>query len=136
MKQEEQKELLKKALFGYLPYNPKIKFIDSDEVFGITFESMGQWSNDMVPMATLEYTFKSSDPIGWKLLLRPLSDYQDINSSAMNELNIDIQDQIVLEQFALGEILLSNMPYGIVEMMKENHIDFNDLITDNLAITN
>jgi len=69
----ENKELLFKALCSYLPYDPKIKFTDSDNIFGITFESTPQWDDTLYPMATLKFTLELSRTIGWGLLLRPLS---------------------------------------------------------------
>jgi hypothetical protein len=69
-----------------------------------------------------------------KPILRPLSDYKDVNSQAMNDLNIDITDQILISDLAEGKELYQVFPYYIIEIMCRNHIDFQELIPKDLAI--
>ena len=75
-----------------------------------------------------------SDPTGVKLILIPLSDYTDVNSESMNDLNCDLQYQIELSDFAKGHKSLYQWSVGVYKIMCENHIDFNRLIEKGLAI--
>lgn len=70
----------------------------------------------------------------FKAILNPLSDYIDILGKGINMLNIDVQDQIELCDFADKKIGLSQVSYGLYEIMCKNHIDFNRLIEKGLAI--
>lgn len=67
-------------------------------------------------------------------ILHPLSDYKDVNSKAMNELNCDVMDMIRISELANQQIGLSSVQYGVIEIMCDNHIDFNRLIESGLAI--
>lgn len=69
----------------------------------------------------------------FKPILKSLSDYTDILGEGINMLNIDVQDQIELCDFAEQKIGLSQISYGLYEIMCINHIDFNRLIEKGLA---
>jgi len=69
-----------------------------------------------------------------QIILKPLSDYTDINSKAMNDLNLDVNDQIDLVEFANKIIGLNQISYGLYQIMCKNHIDFNRLIETGKAI--
>jgi len=73
-------------------------------------------------------------PIALFPILKPLSDYKDINSPAMSDLNCDIFDQIRLSELANREIFYKGLPYGTAQICFKNHIDIFDLISDGLAI--
>ena len=70
----------------------------------------------------------------FKPILSPLSDYKDVNSKAMSELNCDVMDMIRISELANQRIGLSSVQYGVIEIMCDNHIDFNRLIESGLAI--
>lgn len=70
-----------------------------------------------------------------KPILRPLSDYYDINSPAMNDLNLDISDQIWLVNLADGTYHVDDLPYRLACILAEEHIDFMGLIPAGLAIS-
>src|SRR5574344_920650 len=63
-----------------------------------------------------------------KLLLRPLSDYADINSDAMNSLNCDMSEQIQISEFASKRISLSSVSVGAFDVLVSNHVDVFGLI--------
>ena len=70
-----------------------------------------------------------------KPLLRPLSEYQDINSPAMQELNEDLGTLIHINELANRETLLSSIPYYVAQVCFENHIDVFNLINHDLALS-
>ncbi|MDH5570381.1 MAG: hypothetical protein OEY89_01370 [Gammaproteobacteria bacterium] len=69
-----------------------------------------------------------------KPILRPLSDYNDINSKAMMELNCDLTDQMNICELAQKTMSLHKIPYSTICVMNENHIDYHNLIEDGLAV--
>lgn len=69
-----------------------------------------------------------------KLILKPLSDYLDINSPAMNELNCDISDQITLQELASKKTIYGHISYSSMQLYLKNHIDVFGLIEQDLAI--
>lgn len=115
-----------KHLAPYLPYKLNYKDNNGRIVklntldFGVDLVNMG-WGNALNV---------------WKVkpILRPLSDYRDVNSKAMNELNCDVMDMIRISELANKRIGLSSVQYGVIEIMCDNHIDFNRLIESGLAI--
>lgn len=69
-----------------------------------------------------------------KPILRPLSDYADINSDAMNSLNCDMSEQINLNEFAIGYICLGSLYQSTYDLCLKNHIDVFGLIDKGLAL--
>ncbi len=69
-----------------------------------------------------------------KPILHPLSDYRDINSLQMSDLNFDLTDQISISDLANKKIGYWQLPYATILLMSEAHIDFQDLISQGLAI--
>lgn len=69
-----------------------------------------------------------------KLLLRPLSDYKDVNSKAMSDLNCDISTQIMIADFAIKAIGLHHLPYIAVCVLFQNHLDVFGLIDKGFAV--
>ena len=69
-----------------------------------------------------------------KPLLRPLSDYADINSNSMNSLNCDMSEQINLNEFAIGYICLGSLYQSTYDLCLKNHIDVFGLINQGLAL--
>lgn len=70
-----------------------------------------------------------------KPILRPLSDYSDVNSPKMIELNCDLENQIEISNLAAGTYGYWNCTYKTIEIMCEKHIDFQGLIDKGLAIS-
>lgn len=61
-----------------------------------------------------------------KPIFHPLSDYQDINSKQMNDLNCDIIHQIEISEYAKSMIGYSQLSVGGLEIMLENHIQLDE----------
>ena len=69
-----------------------------------------------------------------KPILRPLSDFADINSDAMNSLNCDMSEQIQISEFASKRISLSSVSVGAFDILVSNHVDVFELIDQGLAL--
>lgn len=69
-----------------------------------------------------------------RLILHPLDNYKDINSDAMSKIGCDISDMIFISELANKERSWSDVPYGVIELMCEHHIDFKRLIEAGIAI--
>lgn len=69
-----------------------------------------------------------------KPILRPLSDFSDINSPAMKELERDGLIKSAIYHLANGYIKLGNVPYEAIKAMAAAHIDYADLIEKGMAI--
>lgn len=77
------------------------------------------------------YDIKLSDI---KPILRPLSDYADINSKSMCELNADLHIQMELLDLSLKLKHYTSCSYTTMQLCFENHIDVFGLIEKGLAI--
>lgn len=71
---------------------------------------------------------------GIKPILRPLSDYKDINSQAMSDLNCDLSDQMDLCDLANKHTNIEGIRYRLASICFEHHIDIFGLIEKGLAI--
>ena len=69
-----------------------------------------------------------------KPMLKPLNNYSDINGIEMDLLNIDISNQIIIQELASKKIGFWQVPYGVIQIMCEHHIDFQGLIDEGLAV--
>lgn len=135
-----------KHLSPYLPYNLKgqclHKTIDGVELKNNVFvlDSIDQatqwiyWTHDRLFLRQLGLRGKGFRPCDFKPLLRPLSDYVNINSDAMMALNCDVSTQINLNEFAMKYISLSSLYYSTYEICLINHIDVFGLIDEGLAL--
>lgn len=67
-------------------------------------------------------------------ILKPLRDYQDHDSIAMQNLKLELIEEMELSHFALGRVELGMVRHRIIQIMNKNHIDYNDLIGKGLAV--
>jgi len=125
-------ELELKHIAPYLPYGIKMYFEKSGRIELLTGIQLSIHSDHY----TFNFTDKWIDPNIWnyKLILRPLSDYDNINLFAVIDLNCDLTNQIELESYATNKIGLSDLSYLTVELCFQNHIDIFRLIDAGLAI--
>ena len=70
----------------------------------------------------------------FKPLLLPLSLYADINSKEMNDLNCGSYFKREINSLANSHIIYVECHYYTIKIMARNHIDFQDLIGQGLAI--
>lgn len=70
----------------------------------------------------------------YRPILRPLSDYKDLNSKAMVELNCDVMSQLQIADFANERIGLSGLSYTDACILFQNHVDVFGLIDRGLAV--
>lgn len=141
------KKLKSEQIAPYLPYKLKCKSIAKkiskteykNKIFELTeikfsksaifrFWTLDEKFVNQIGCSGIGFRSNSFKPI-----LKPLSDYQDINSPAMSDLNCDIYDQIQISELANGGNV-NNLPYGSALICFRNHIDIFGLITDGLAI--
>ncbi len=83
------------------------------------------------------YLWHNEVTYGWheiKPILRPLSDYTDITSKAMSDLDCDLTNQMDIQEFALKKMSLSSLLYSSFEVLTRNHVDIFGLIPEGLAI--
>jgi hypothetical protein len=118
-----------KHLAPYLPYGLKVSNNtypdDVNLVTGLRDETYFIERNSKYAYGDIE---------NCKPILRPLSDYADINSDAMNSLNCDMSEQINLNEFAIGYICLGSLYQSTYDLCLKNHIDVFGLIDQGLAL--
>lgn len=62
-----------KHLAPYLPYGLKIQWDDTKDIYGISFGETN-YNDNLYSLETLVFTMEGKDVLGWKPILRPLSD--------------------------------------------------------------
>ena len=127
-----------KHLAPYLPYGLKAKNTDSSDqkgkewmgiktIIGLHDETVIQSLNNFPYM--IKFHIDKIKPI-----LRPLSDYTDITSKSMSDLDCDLTDQMDIQEFALKKMSLSSLLYSSFDVLTRNHVDIFGLIPEGLAI--
>ena len=116
-----------KHIIPYLLHNLKALSIDgfSVSVLGVDF------TTNRILNINGDRTFTIPEI---KPLLRPLSDYADIDSNALCDINCDMSDQIQISEFASKRISLSSVSVGAFEILVSNHVDVFGLIDQGLAL--
>jgi len=119
-----------KHIAPYLPYGFRI-FLGADEikeVIGIR-DWIGWGVIVKAKFGTVDVPLEAARPI-----LKPLSDYKDINSFGMSNLNIDLETQMEICELANKKIVFNSMSYEAAQVCFENHIDIFGLIDNDLAV--
>ncbi len=119
-------------LCGYLPYRVRGQYRTGDlfELIGVdAADNEVGVRFDADPDLKIVKGFDE-----FKLLLRPLSDYTDINSAAFIEANIDIVSVLDLAELANKKQAYQSCRYETIEECQRNHIDYMGLIESGLAI--
>ena len=122
-----------KYLAPYLPYGLKAKFQAKNKKTCRKYV-IGTISVMYSDCSICCYDTVNATPDNFKPILRPLSDYADINSDAMNSLNCDMSEQINLNEFAIGYICLGSLYQSTYDLCLKNHIDVFGLIPQGLAL--
>ena len=122
-----------KHLAPYLPYGLKAKFQSKNKKTCRKYV-IGTISVMYSDCSICCYDTVNATPDNFKPILRPLSDYADINSDAMNSLNCDMSEQINLNEFAIGYICLGSLYQSTYDLCLKNHIDVFGLIDQGLAL--
>jgi hypothetical protein len=122
-----------KHLAPYLPYGLKAKFQAKNKKTCRKYV-IGTISVMYSDCSICCYDTVNATPDQFKPILRPLSDYADINSDTMNSLNCDISDQIQISEFANKRISLSAISVGAFDILVSNHVDVFCLIDQGLAL--
>jgi hypothetical protein len=131
-------ELELKHILPYLPYGLKFELLDYKcdyvgEKYGVC--------NGFYPIGEgTYYTFKNRDTAGKnknniKPLLTPMSKFDGwAFKKTMYELGITFSQSKELFQLSIGEITVDQITVGLQNALAANHIDFQDLIKQGLAI--
>lgn len=118
-----------KFLASYLPYGLNLYFEDTKKQYPLVVHNS---SVSMVGGFVISEVL--NEPM-LKPILQPMSDFKDINSKAMNELNCDLSTQMAIRDLANREIGLSSFSLTDAEYCFYEHIDIYRLIEQNLAIS-
>jgi hypothetical protein len=118
----------------YFPYQLNVKDLSTNQIGELFSISIGKYEqNTFVELHLLSggriLNFKDCE-----LMLRPLSNYSDINAEAMIDLNCDVSTQIELNEFAIGYTSLNGLTYSTYILCLKNHIDIFGLIEKGLAV--
>ena len=125
-------QLTLKHLTPYLPF--ELLFAANGSTYQMTIASAEK--QDVYVEIQDDFVFLGHWAIenGLKPILRPLSDYTDITSKAMSDLNCDLTNQMDIQEFALKKMSLSSLLYSSFEVLTRNHVDIFGLIPEGLAI--
>jgi hypothetical protein len=121
-----------KHLAPYLPYGLKAKFQAKNKKTCRKYV-IGTISVIYSDCSICCYDTVNATPDQFKPILRPLSDYADIDSDALCDINCDMSDQIQISEFANKRISLSAISVGAFEILVSNHVDVFGLIDQGLA---
>jgi hypothetical protein len=120
-----------KHIVGYLPYELKIQGQTHGQI-----ETIVCCTDTSVYIQTDSFKLIAwADLFEVKPILRPLSDYSNLNSKSMCDLDIDLCDQMELQDYADSLMALQSVSFGVIEIMQKNHIDMYRLIDKGLAIS-
>lgn len=122
-----------KHLAPYLPYGLKAKFKAKNKKTCRKYVK-GTISVMYSDCSICCYDTVNATPDNFKPILRQLSDYADIDSDALCDLNCDLSDQIQISEFASKRISLSAISVGAFEILVSNHVDVFGLIDQGLAL--
>jgi hypothetical protein len=138
-----------------VPYLPDLKIVwdKSGEVYGICFESETNHDQMMYPLSTLIFSMQRGDkPLGWKPILRPLSDLtKDIEHEGerFNPVDLISTEYYPIDYFEDTEHLdylnswvnskkrdhhILFLPYGLINQLIQWKFDIHNLIEQGLAI--
>lgn len=128
-----------KHLVPYLPYGLKLYWNDDKSITGIGFESETDYSNvyELYPLATINFIInREPQDLGFKLLLRPLS---DLTKQIEHNGEKFVPTEQILTIFGVTFLELQvleprELPYEVVRWMHEHHFDTEGLIEAGLAI--
>jgi hypothetical protein len=122
-----------KEIVGYLPYGLKMVFESKGgrilDLTGLREAKIGKDNLLYINTPSKTYLINPFKPI-----LFPLSSFKDINSDAMNDLNIDLYNQMELCDLANNKIHFQNCNHSTILICLENKIDVYNLIERGLAI--
>jgi hypothetical protein len=121
--------LLLQFIIPYLEHELKI-FSNDNEIqtlFGIRDETY------FIKETRNHYAY--GDISDLRAILKPLSDFYDINAPAFIDTNFDISTQLVLVDLCLKKQHYSGIKYSDMQEFLKYHIDVFNLIEEDLAIS-
>jgi hypothetical protein len=129
----EALQLEAKHILPYLAHGVEVEFFDGFEnqkgkIHQINLDSETCLVNTGIGCYTL-FHLRDIKPI-----LKPLSDFYDINCPALIDTNFDLPTQLTLVDLCSKKQHYSGVSYSDMQEFFSEHIDVFDLITNNLAI--
>lgn len=126
-------------LTPYLPFDLKIKWIESNEVYGINFESNIDFNKGLYPLPTLLFTMAQNRKLGWKPILKPKTFLHELQDEIYIRWGGGISKKSKgywLKGFTdtLMYTAYPALKFDEVMFMAEHHIDIFDLINQGLAV--
>lgn len=118
-------KLTLKELAPYFPYHVKAKFKSKNNGVEIGTVCIITEAGNITCYDTV-----NAYPTSFKLLLRPLS---WLTNEVLSDINCDLPDQIRMIEFRDGYDPLHCIPYGVIQILLENHVDCFNLIERGLA---
>lgn len=121
--------LLLQFIIPYLEHELKILSNDNEiqTLFGIRDESY------FIKETRNNYAY--GDISDLRAILRPLSDFYDINAPAFIDLNFDVSTQLVLVDLCTSNKNYTSVKYSDILQFLRHHIDVFRLIDEDLAIS-
>ena len=124
------KKLTLEQLAIYLPYGLKLYRVTKGYPASEDICRILEWTATDINMPfNKRYHVKSCKPI-----LHHLSNYTDINSDAMNALNVDISTHIEINDVAIKYKSYLSVSHEAVKVMAQNLMDFMWLIDEGVAV--
>lgn len=118
-------------LAPYLPYG--LKGISKEENLGIEvikgYSTYGK--NNSINLTT---NVDDIDIEMFKPILIPLSDYKDVNSERLSEINTDLMNQIEITEFANKQSSIASLSYSSFMCLIKDHADVFGLLEKGLAV--
>lgn len=130
MKPTDQEYL--EILSLYLPYGVKMMRPDGKTI--LTPKGFTGRSFIFQEIGSPNETFGSIYGNINKMVLKPLSDFSDINSEAMKGLDVSSGVKFLISQLAKGRNEYKYLAYSIIKAMAAAHIDFAGLCDMGLAV--
>jgi hypothetical protein len=123
-------------LAPYLPYGLKMIFEGKKgrivEVTGLRVAGINEKTSKLIYFSSISETLSIRY---FKPILRPLSDFYDINAPAFIDTNFDISTQLVLVDLCSKKQHYSGVRYSDMQEFLREHIDFFNLIEQDLAVS-
>jgi len=134
MKKKSPNGALLKALGMYLPYKIKAYFKEVNDRYCRVYV-IGSVHSVYDDASITCYDTVNSSPDKFKLILRPIDDFYDINCPELCKTNFDILTQLELVDLCLGKQHYSGLKYSDMKEFLRYHIDVFGLIDKGFAIS-
>ena len=140
-------KLTKEKLFPYLPYNLKIIWNNTKEIYTIFFENETDWQTNQYPLATIMFSIDERlQNLGFKLILHPLADLTKeklsilfgLHENDISDFEFIISDDndwyLEYRLFGVGHLSSCIAGWNQIQILLSKHYDLFGLIKEGLAV--